>query len=201
MELTRRIDSLHISSGLPKACGDQRWGKRRKSLVLSPNRPHGPQSPNTAPQNWHWGPVDTARDVALQSVVSCFISIVCIFNDLINCCMNTGSSRLGSKSSLSLVRLRNWQTLVEQKLCSSRWLCGAQVVEGDFVKQEGRKVTGVRGNDTHSVTKLWSSSVANCWRQQPKCTHDRFSIWLFWWPGSPALRVIFWRQISTGRMP
>ena len=136
MVLTRRIDSLHISSGLPKACGDQRWRKRRKSLVLSPNRPHGPQSPNTAPQNWHGGPVDTARDVALQSVVRCFISIACIFTDLIICCMNTVSSRLGSKSSLSLARLRNWQTLVEQKLCSSRWLCGAQVVEGDFVKQE-----------------------------------------------------------------
>ena len=31
-------------------------------------------------------------------------------------------------------------------------------MEGDFVKQgvreEGRRVTGVRGNDTHSVTKL-----------------------------------------------
>ena len=116
MVLTRRIDSLHISSGLPKACGDQRWRKRRKSLVLSPNRPHGPQSPNTAPQNWHWGPVDTARDVALQSVASCFTSNV--FSLTIIFWMNTGSSRLGGQIIL--------ESCPTEKLTNA---CGAEVVQ------------------------------------------------------------------------
>ena len=189
MELTRRIDSLHISSGLPKACGDQRWRKRRKSLVLSPNRPHGPQSPNTAPQNWHGGLW------TLQEMWNCKVLLVVLHqmyfhwhNPFLH---EYWIIKIGGANHPWV--LSDWET--DKRLWSRS--CAAH---GDFVEQEGRRVTGVRGNDTHSVTKVWSSSVANCWRQQPKCTHDRLSIWLFWWPGSPALRAIFWRQISTRRL-